>query len=127
MRRIALTGSILSALVLLALTPSALAKDGDVVKSGTCTATSTWKLKLGREDGAIQVEFEVDQNQVGDSWRVRILDNGVLAFKKTFVTAAPSGSFEARTVIPNGAGPDAVKARAENQRTGEVCIGRATF
>lgn len=57
----------LAALVLatLAAAPAAQAKEGDVIRRGSCSAASDWKLKLSEEDGRIEVEFEVDQNVVG--------------------------------------------------------------
>ena len=54
----------------LVLAAAAAAKDGDVLRAGTCTQASTSKLKLGPEDGAIEVEFEVDQNRNGVRWKV---------------------------------------------------------
>ena len=58
------------ALALLALGSPALAKDGDVIVRGTCSATSTAKLKLSGENGRIEVELEVDQNRNGVPWKV---------------------------------------------------------
>ena len=106
---------------------SASAKAGDVITQGQCSGTSTWKLKLSPENGRIEVQFEVDQNVVGDKWRVVIKDNGILVFRGSRVTQAPSGSFEVRKVIPDQAGPDNITARAKNVRTAEVCSASATF
>ena len=106
---------------------TASAKEGDIIKTGNCSATSTWKLKLSPENGMIEVQFEVDQNVVGDTWRVVFKDNGVRVFRGTFVTQAPSGSFEARKVIADQPGPDNIVAKARNLRTDEVCRGSATF
>jgi hypothetical protein len=52
---------IASILAVLALAPTAPAKLGDVRVQGTCSGSSTSKLKLSEEDGRIEVEFEVDQ------------------------------------------------------------------
>ena len=41
------------------------AKAGDVIKRGSCSASSDWKLKLSPEDNGIEVEFEVDSNRSG--------------------------------------------------------------
>src|SRR5215207_9396181 len=60
-----------------------LAKDGDVIRRGACSGTSDWKLKLSEEDGRIEVEYEVDQNRVGDTWRVRIRHDDDLMFAGT--------------------------------------------
>jgi hypothetical protein len=112
---------------LLGIAPTAIAKDGDVIKEGSCSGASDWKLKLSPENGKIEVEFEVDQNKVGDTWKVRILQNGDRIFRARKVTQAPSGSFEVRTVAPNTAGTDTFRAFARNLSTDETCSGRATF
>lgn len=117
----------LMALPIAAQAAPALAKDGDVVRRGSCSGASDWKLKLSPENGRIEVEFEVDQNRSGDTWSVRMSDNGVRFFTGQRTTRPPSGSFEARDVTKNRAGADHVFARATNHRTGEVCTGRATF
>jgi len=118
----------LAALMSAALMPAmAFAKDGDVEKSGNCSGNSTWKLKLSEEDGKIETEFEVDQNVVGDKWRVVLKRDGKRYFKGLRKTKAPSGSFEVRRVISDSPGSDRVKARAVNLKTDEVCTGKATF
>ena len=116
-----------AAALALALVPTTVAKDGDVVVRGTCTKASTAKLKLSPEDGAIEVEFEVDQNRNGVRWSVslrRVLANGTkLIATGTRITRAPSGSFEFRRVVADRAGRDTIRARATSP-SGEVC--RAT-
>jgi hypothetical protein len=104
-----------------------LAKDGDVIRRGACSGASDWKLKLSEENGRIEVEYEVDQNRVGDAWRVRIRHDDVLVFTRTRKTRAPSGSFEVRILQRNRAGDDVFRGRAVNLRTGEVCGGRAVW
>lgn len=105
----------------------AMAKDGDVVGEGGCSASSDWKLKLSEEDGRLEVEYEVDQNRSGDTWSVRLSRNGDRIFTGTRQTAGRSGSFEVRRVIADAnVVSDRVTARAVNQRTGEVCGGLAT-
>jgi hypothetical protein len=106
---------------------TALAGDHDVTRQGSCSGRSDWKLKLSPEDGRIEIEFEVDQNVVGDRWRVTIRHDGDVAFRDIRRTHAASGSFEARTVAPNRAGTDTFRARARNLSTGEVCVGHASF
>ena len=104
-----------------------LAKDGDVIRRGACSGASDWKLKLSEENGRIEVEYEVDQNRVGDSWRVRIRHDDVLVFTRTRTTRAPSGSFEVRILQRDRAGDDVFRGRAVNLRTGEVCGGSAVW
>ncbi|MDQ4037964.1 MAG: hypothetical protein M3313_06370 [Actinomycetota bacterium] len=104
----------------------AQANDADVIREGSCSANSDWKLKLSPENGRIEIEFEVDQNVVGQVWDVVIRDNGNVVFTGQRTTVAPSGSFEVRRVVTNLAGDDRVVARATNVQTGEVCRGVAT-
>ena len=73
----------IAALLMLALLATAMiapvsvsAKDGDVIRRGSCSAGSTWKLKLSPEDARIEVEFEVDSNRSGQLWSVRLRQNG---------------------------------------------------
>ena len=112
--------------VALAAAPAGIAKDGDVRVRGTCTKSSTSKLKLSEEDGRIEVEFEVDQNRNGVRWNVLVLQNGRRVARMTRVTRAPSGSFEARIVAPDTSGADTFRARATSP-SGEVCSARASF
>ena len=117
----------LVALFVLAVPAVASAGDRDVIREGPCSGRSDWKLKLSPEDGRIEVEFEVDQNVVGDEWRVRIRHEGEIAFRGTRTTRGASGSFELRIVEPNNAGADNFRARARNLSTDEVCAGSASF
>jgi hypothetical protein len=116
----------LVAATILAVTPAAFAssgKGGGVQKSGMCSANSTWTLKAKPDNGRLEVEFEVDQNVSGDTWNVRLKDNGTVFFKGTRVTQPPSGSFTVHRRTANQAGTDLIVGRAANQRTGEVCRG----
>jgi hypothetical protein len=105
----------------------AAAKEGDVIKTGACSGASDWKLKLSPENGRIEVEYEVDSNKVGQTWRVRIYQNGNKIFGGSRVTKAPSGSFSVRVLANDTAGTDAFKGRATNPGSGELCVGRASF
>ena len=109
----------------LAAVPAAGAKEGDVLVRGNCTGASSSKIKLSPENGRIEVEFEVDQNRVGQRWRVVLRQNGTVVRRVTRVTRGPSGSFEARFVRPNRAGADRFAATA--RRAGERCTARASF
>jgi hypothetical protein len=128
MRR--LTGIVAALVVVttlgLGVTGIASAKDGDVRVAGTCKGASASKLKLSAENGRIEVEFEVDQNRNGVRWIVGVSQNGRKRFAGTRVTKAPSGSFTARLIAPNTAGPDRFSARATSP-SGEVCTAQATF
>lgn len=123
----ALLAGVLVATTLVAAPVTTSAKDGDVIRSGGCSAGSDWKLKLSPEDGRIEVEFEVDQNRDGQAWKVRMKRNGSVFWQGTRTTKPPSGSFEVRKLVTNGAGAETIVARARNPKTGEVCRGVAKF
>ncbi|HSJ50058.1 MAG TPA: hypothetical protein VLA90_02060, partial [Actinomycetota bacterium] len=105
----------------------AAAGDRDVIREGSCSASSDWKLKLSPEDGRIEVEYEVDQNVSGDRWRVRIRHGDDVVFRGRRTTGGASGSFEVRILEDDRSGTDRFRARARNTSTGEVCAGRASF
>jgi hypothetical protein len=111
----------------LVLPAAALAKDGDVIRTGACSGSADWKLKVSPDDGRLEVEFEVDSNRVGQTWRVRIRDNDVLRYRALRTTLAPSGSFEARDRMPDMAGTDHIVARARNVNSGQVCVAKVAF
>lgn len=119
--------AIVSALMVGGAAAPVQARDGDVIRTGACSGRSDWKLKLSPQDGRIEVEYEVDQNVVGQVWRVRIRHDGDLVFAGRRRTRAPSGSFEVRIVQRNRAGTDVFRGRAINTSTGEVCGGRAVW
>jgi hypothetical protein len=108
-------------------TTNAFAKSGDVVHTGSCSGSTDWKLKLSREDGKIEVEYEVDSNRVGQHWRVKLFENGNRIFRGTKTTQGASGSFTVRTLARNTAGTDSFKAHALNLASGETCGGAASI
>ena len=116
----------LAAVAALLVAPAGLAKDGDVLVRGSCTGATSSKLKLSEEDGAIEVEFEVDQNRNGVRWTVTLFRGSTRLARTTRVTRGPSGSFEARWVVANRPGQDTLRARAVSP-SGEVCTARASF
>ncbi len=122
----------LTAVTLFAATPQAFAR-GDagraplVFASGACSAASTWKLTVTPENGKVEADFEVDTGVVGQTWKVRLFDNGVRFFSGSVVTKGPDGSFEVRKLTADRAGSDTILAQAKNPTTGETCQGTATL
>jgi hypothetical protein len=110
--------------------PAAFAKGGgggEVIKEGSCSVSSDWKLKAKPDDGRLEVEFEVDQNIVGDVWKVKLSDNGTMFFKGKRETLPPSGSFEVQVRTDDLAGKDKIVAKAMNLSTGETCKGSVSL
>ena len=116
-----------AAVALVAAVPAAAGGDADVIRRGSCSGASNWKLKLGLDDGKIETQFEVDQNRNGQRWRVVLKRDGNRFFRGVRTTHAPSGSFEVERKTKNPAGPNRIKARAVNLSSGEICKGAATI
>jgi hypothetical protein len=104
-----------------AVAAPAQAQGGDAVSNSAACATGTIKVKAKVDDGALEVEGEVDTNRVGQTWNWRIVRNGTIAAKGSKVTAAPSGSFSVNRRIANPAGQDTIRFRAVRPATGTVC------
>jgi hypothetical protein len=109
------------AITALSFASSALAAERPgVLKTGKCSAGTTWKLKAKPEDSGIEAEFEVDQNRVGRRWSVVLRRNGSVVFRGTRRTTAPSGSFEVRRIL---SGRGRIVATARALASGETCRG----
>jgi hypothetical protein len=109
----------------IALAGPAGASGGDAVRSsGSCGGSVVWKLKAKHDNGRIDVEFEVDSNRVGQTWTVRLRDNGELFFSSQRTTQAPSGSFTVEKRTADRVGSDVIRARAVHGD--RVCVGSVT-
>src|SRR5215472_15671007 len=102
----------LTAPLLVAAAPAFASGGGGVSSSGACTNGGHFELKAKHDDGAIEMEYEVDSNRAGQVWAVRITDNGAVVVSRHATTAGPSGSFTIRKVIADRLGPDKIHARA---------------
>jgi hypothetical protein len=96
----------------------------DVRNAGTCSGSSTAKIKAKPDDGRIEVELEVDQNRNGVRWKVRLEDNGDVVVRGSRRTQAPSGSFSFERRIDNLPGTDSIKGIARNPASGERCVAK---
>ncbi|HVC72943.1 MAG TPA: hypothetical protein VNC85_04155, partial [Mycobacteriales bacterium] len=92
-----------------------------------CSGSADWKLKAKHDNGRIETEWEVDSNRSGQTWRVRIRDNGVLVVATRATTSGASGSFSVERLIANRAGTDNLVARARNLSSGQTCVGRLSL
>ena len=106
-----------------AVAGTATAGDGDVVRRGSCSGSTDWKLKAKHDDGRLEVEGEVDSNRNGQDWRWRMIHDGSVSARGWATTHAPSGSFSVERRMVNRSGTDKIVFKARNPRTGEVCRG----
>jgi hypothetical protein len=122
-----LAGTAAAATLLATAAVPAQANDGDVIRRGSCSETADWKLKVGPEDGRLEVEGEVDSNRVGQRWRWQIRHNGNVSARGRAVTTARSGSFDVERRVVNAPGVDRIAWRAVNRATGQTCRGGLRF
>jgi hypothetical protein len=101
--------------------------DDRVIKTGNCSGSADWKLKVKTDDGRLEVEGEVDSNVSGQQWHWRILRNGNVAARGTATTTGRSGSFSVERRVTNGPGSDRIGFRARNAASGQTCSGNLTF
>jgi hypothetical protein len=83
-----------------------------VTASGDCSQRGTYKLSAKHDDARIEVEYEVDTNRVGQTFTVRLTDNGDVIANRTVTTHGPSGSFSISKLAANRAGADTIRAHA---------------
>jgi hypothetical protein len=124
MARAAITAG-LTAPFLAAATPAFASGGGGVSSSGACTNGGHFELKAKHDDGAIEIEHQVDSNRAGQVWAVRITDNGAVVVSRHATTAGPSGSLTVRKVIANRPGLDKIHARATFKN--HTCEGAVTL
>jgi hypothetical protein len=106
---------------------AAQAAGGDVVRRGSCTGSTDWKIKAKPDDGRIEVESEIDSNRNGQVWRWRLKHDGDVAAHGRSTTHRPSGSFEVSRRTADSAGSDSFRFRAVNRASGEVCVARVSL
>lgn len=126
-KRTTAAGLLVIAVLPLIGTGTAHGNEDDVIRRGSCSERSDWKLKASPEDGRIEVEGEVDSNRNGQVWRWVLRRNGKVVDRGRATTQPPSGSFEVERRTRNGAGTDRFRFRAVNTGNGEVCVGRVRF
>lgn len=106
---------------------AAHASDRDVIRHGSCSGSTDWKIKAKPDDGRLEVEAEIDSNRAGQTWAWTLRHDGKVAAQGRSRTAGRSGSFEVERKTRNTAGADAFKFRAVNRASGEVCVARVSL
>jgi hypothetical protein len=114
--------ALLAALALVVALPvGAQAKGGrpDVRTTAACGSGVRAGLRLQGDDDGIRVRFEVDHSRAG-AWRVVVVHERRIAWKRSAGTTARSNSFEVEGMLADYPGSDSVTARATGPR-GVVC------
>jgi hypothetical protein len=119
--------AVASAVLSLAAPPALARNDDDRERRGSCSRSSDWKVKVGPEDGRLEVEGEIDSSRRGQVWRWRLYHNGSLSAHGLRTTGGRSGSFEVRRISVDLRGTDRFTLRARNTRNNELCLGTVNY
>lgn len=92
--------------------------------AGTCGRASAATLRLRAEDGRIRAELRVRTPRTG-IWRVTAFHERRLVARARVRATRRAAGFQYRLVLPDYAGPDAIRLRAVAPR-GETCSAGAT-
>ena len=126
-RRTSLVGATLALGAALAVAgPTAAGGAGEVEREGDCTGNAEWRLEVEHEDGGLQVDLRIRQDdQAGKLWDIRIRHDGVRFFKGTRRTDE-NGEIRIRRQRPNTAGTDRFSFRAFGPGS-QTCRGAVTI
>jgi hypothetical protein len=101
---------------------------GAVKRTGSCSlGEASYTLTVVRYDATrLRVRFVVSNSTFGQTWQLFGSDDGSRIFAVARV-ASLTGVAKVSKLIPDRAGPDAVKATASNNVTSETCQGSVSF
>ncbi len=110
--------ALVATVALVAAAPAVAGDDDDIIRRGSCSGATDWKLKLDHDDGRIEAEFEVDQNRNGERWRVVLRRDGNRFFKGVRTTHGPQRLVRGRAedAEPRRLGPDQGAGRQPAKR-----------
>ena len=115
----------LACLLLTLLSASVSAKKSVVKKVGSCTGSSTSKIKLAPQNGNLEIEFEVEHKS-NEVWSVVIKRSNAVIYTKDHKMSATTQSFEARVVSSPGTS-GSINAVATSKSSGEKCSVTASL
>lgn len=92
---------------------------------GTCTGSSTSRLRVRAEDGRIRIEFRLDPRPRSGLWQVVVLHERRIVSRVTVRAAGGGGPIELRRTVADWFGTDTLVLRATGPRN-ETCRASAT-
>lgn len=120
--RRALTTLLVVTLILVAVVVGAAPADA-VVREGSCTGPSHWRLRVVPVGGELRVRLAVRGGQAGQRWNAFMDHNGTGFFAGSRISGV-DGAWVVRKRVRNLAGTDVIRFGAHNVVTGETCSGR---
>lgn len=133
MRKTIITMAVATVAALAMLVPAGLANaddgpDGrdrpDRQRHGQCDPRGRYELELDREDGRIEVDYEVTSRRAGQRWVITMKHDGVRFFHGSKVTRLDDDDrpdLEIDRKVANHSGRDRFRVRAVQPATGAVC------
>jgi len=118
------------AIILLAATPGAAGArgggDDEVRVAGTCGGGVKSKLKVKADDGALEVDVEVEHARRGSVWRLTLVQEGRVVWRGSARAGRGSGRFAVARRLRDLAGADRIGVRASGPG-GVSCRAAATL
>jgi hypothetical protein len=87
---------------------------------GSCSATSTYKVKATAKKNTIVVKAQVKTGVAGEAWTFSIADNGTPVAEGD-ATTGPDGKLKGSFKFANLDGTDTIDLTATDTVTGETC------
>jgi hypothetical protein len=107
--------------------PAGGGHDAEVRAVASCGHGASAKLKVKRDDGLLEVEFELEHSRrPGARWRVVLVHEHRVAWRGSAKARGRNGGFEIERRVRDYAGADRVMVRATDPR-GLSCSASATL
>ncbi len=99
--------------------------DDRVIRTGSCSGSADWKLKVKTDDGKLEVEGEVDSNTSGQKWAWKIRTPVRWPPRAPRRRAAAVARSPLERKIADKSGTDTVVFKAKY--AGQTCKGTIAF
>ena len=117
----------LTALGVLLPVTAASAADS-VVRSGSCSGSSSWSLRASEAEGDVAaLRLLVNSTRAGQTWNVALSRQGSVFFTTQRTTNSAGDFTVTRNAREANNVDDVYTGRARNLRTGEICSARVVL
>ena len=126
-RKTIITMAVATVAALAMLVPAGLANAGDGPdrqRHGRCDPRGRYEFELDRDDGRIEVDYEVTSRRAGQRWVITLKHDGIRFFQGARVTRLDDDDrpdLEVDREVANHAGVDRFRVKAVQPATGSVC------
>src|SRR4051812_15759191 len=107
--------------------PAGGGHSSDVRAAASCGHGAAAKLKVKRDDGALEVEFELEHSRMpGARWRLVLVHEGRVEWRGSARARGSRAGFEVKRHVRDLPGADRLRVRATDPR-GLSCSASATL